>query len=92
MNTLPERFAAVAAIAATLGLLSQARAEDIDIFSRLPLNSDLPNVIIIWDNSANWSSNIPVPNCFYNENGVPTTNGPKARARRWRSRNAPSIT
>jgi type IV pilus assembly protein PilY1 len=78
MNTLPERFAAVAAIAATLGLLSQARAEDIDIFSRLPLNSDLPNVIIIWDNSANWSSNIPVPNCFYNENGVPTTNGPKA--------------
>jgi type IV pilus assembly protein PilY1 len=53
-------------------------ADDIDIFAGPTSLTELPNVLIIWDSSANWSSSIPVPDCFYTENGVITTNGPKA--------------
>ncbi|HEX8010167.1 MAG TPA: PilC/PilY family type IV pilus protein [Casimicrobiaceae bacterium] len=81
MKTILNRLAAVAVSAAlSAGMSLEPRAEDIDIFSRLPTNNDLPNVIIIWDNSANWSSNIPVANCYYNNNKVPTAYGPKADA------------
>jgi len=55
-----------------------AAAEDIDIYAGINPNSDLPNVLLILDNSANWSSNISAPNCYYKENGVVTTDGPKA--------------
>jgi type IV pilus assembly protein PilY1 len=55
-----------------------ARAEDIDIYAGASVGTDLPNVLIILDSSANWSSNIPAPNCYYKENGVLTGNGPKA--------------
>ena len=55
-----------------------AHADDIDIFAGPTSPTELPNVLIIWDSSANWSSNIPVPDCFYTDNGVITTNGPKA--------------
>lgn len=54
-------------------------AEAIDLFAgTTPPNSGLPNVLIILDSSANWSSSISVPNCFYKDNGVTTTDGPKA--------------
>ena len=53
-----------------------AGAEDIDIFSALNSSNDLPNVLIIWDDSANWSSAIGVGNCSYNDG----TGGPKVSA------------
>jgi type IV pilus assembly protein PilY1 len=39
-----------------------ARAEDIDIYAGAPPDGDLPNVLIILDNSSNWSANLTV-NC-----------------------------
>lgn len=56
-------------------------AEDIDLFSgNTPENSGLPNVLLILDSSANWSSTIPVDNCYYKDNGVVADppKGPKA--------------
>ena len=55
-----------------------ASGEDIDIYGRPPGANDLPNVLLVWDSSANWSSSISVPNCFYYDDGVQTTDGPKA--------------
>ncbi len=55
-----------------------AFAEDIDIYSTSGTNSDLPNVLLMLDNSANWSASIP-GTCFYNDAaGNKTTEGPKA--------------
>src|SRR5207253_3026258 len=51
-----------------------AFADDIDIFAGAASTTELPNVLIIWDSSANWSSNIPVPDCSYSDG----TGGPKA--------------
>jgi type IV pilus assembly protein PilY1 len=59
-------------------LLLPARADDIDIYGEPSDASALPNVLFILDNSANWSSSIPAPNCYFTDNGVVTTNGPKA--------------
>ncbi len=59
-------------------LLAPARAEDIDIYGEPSDSSALPNVLFILDSSANWSSSIPAPNCYYKDNGVTTTNGPVA--------------
>ena len=50
------------------------RAEDIDIFSGIGAQNELPNVLIIWDSSANWGANIPVPNCSFSDG----SGGPKA--------------
>src|SRR5213080_3509857 len=59
---------------ATLCLLPlAAHADDIDIFAGA-VSSEVPNVLIIWDNSANWSSNIPVADCSFSDG----TGGPKA--------------
>jgi type IV pilus assembly protein PilY1 len=55
-----------------------AHADDIDIFAGPTSPTELPNVLIIWDSSANWSASIPVPDCYYTDNSVITTNGPKA--------------
>lgn len=58
-----------------------AYAEDVDLFAGItPPNSGLPNVLLVLDNSANWSSSISVGDCFYKENGVVagTPVGPKA--------------
>jgi len=56
---------------------SFVNAEDIDLFAgNTPDNSGLPNVLIILDNSANWSAAIDVPNCYYKENGASTEIGP----------------
>jgi type IV pilus assembly protein PilY1 len=53
-------------------------AEDVDLFAGYNPNTGLPNVLIILDSSANWSSSIPGENCYYKDNGILTTNGPKA--------------
>lgn len=53
-----------------------AMAEDIDIYSGVS-GSELPNVLLVLDNSANWSTSIS-STCVYNENGVATTDGPKS--------------
>ncbi len=55
-----------------------AIAEDIDIFAGAAGVSDRPNVLMVLDNSANWSASISGPNCYYKENGVATLEGPKA--------------
>ena len=54
----------VAALAFSLATaFAPARAEDIDIYS-LPSTEGLrPNVLIILDNSANWSASISTPIC-----------------------------
>ena len=51
-----------------------AHADDIDIFAGGAATGEVPNVLIIWDSSANWSSNIPVPDCSFSDG----TGGPKA--------------
>ena len=43
-----------------------AQAEDIDIYMSVPPQSDLPNILFVLDNSANWSASLPVPRCGYN--------------------------
>jgi len=54
-------------------------AEDIDIYTTSGGGStDIPNVLLMLDNSANWSASLPVGNCYYKDNGVTTTTGPKA--------------
>lgn len=66
----------VAAACATLA--GTAVAEDIDIYTTTGVGSDLPNVLLMLDNTANWSSNIGNP-CKYNDaEGNETTEGPRA--------------
>lgn len=76
LNMLRLRTLAMGLVAGILA--APAHAEDIDIFASPASGADRPNVLLVLDNSANWSSNIPVPNCFYRQNGVLTTEGPKA--------------
>jgi type IV pilus assembly protein PilY1 len=65
-------------VALTTAFASPAFAEDIDIYSTVGANSDLPNVLLMLDNSANWSASIPTT-CYYNDaSGKKTTDGPKA--------------
>ncbi len=66
-----------AALMAALCLTAPLIAEDIDIYTGVNPNGDLPNVLLVLDNSANWTTSIPAPNCYYRENGVVTTNGPR---------------
>ncbi len=47
----------------TLGIAPAAHAEDIDIYSLPNTEGFRPNVLILLDNSANWSSSIPTPIC-----------------------------
>ena len=63
-------LAAVAAFAA-FTLAAPALAEDIDIYAGANGTSDKPNVLLILDSSANWSTNISgAANCYYKDNGV----------------------
>jgi len=80
MNSIHRNSIHLGMFAAACLLPLAAHADDIDIFAGGVSTTELPNVLIIWDSSANWSSNIPVPDCFYTDNGVVTTNGPKASA------------
>jgi type IV pilus assembly protein PilY1 len=76
MNTQRHQKLSLVALlfAATFGM--SAKAEDIDIFSGLPNDNELPNVLIIWDNSANWSASIGVPDCSFVDGGGPKASSP----------------
>ena len=72
------RFRALA-LAVLLGVsIAPAQAEDIDIYANPNVANDVPNVLFVLDNSANWSSSIPAADCFYKEGGVVSAVGPKA--------------
>src|SRR4051794_20532631 len=76
-ETIMRLQGAVIRLVAVLGLTAIATvalAEDIDIFAGGSPGNDLPNVIIIWDSSANWSASIPVPDCSFSDG----SGGPKA--------------
>lgn len=78
----------------TLGLLTLAvglifshtaqaqYSSDIDIYASNSASSDLPNVLFVLDNSANWNANSGQPNCYYKENGIPTTTGPSTQSKK----------
>jgi type IV pilus assembly protein PilY1 len=66
------------ALACLAMLAGPAVAEDIDIYSQSGASADLPNVLLVLDSSANWSATLPVPNCFYKDNGVLTSAGPSS--------------
>lgn len=71
------------ALVAALTMPFVAAAEDTDIFaSNAVAAGDLPNIIIILDNSANWSASIGVPNCYYKDGGVLTTRGPSEQGKK----------
>ena len=55
---------------------------DIDIYGSPPASTDLPNVLFILDNSANWNADNSQPNCYYKENGVLTTTGPSKQGKK----------
>jgi type IV pilus assembly protein PilY1 len=62
------RQIALALSALTLAVIScawsgNARADDIDIYSTPNTEGLRPNVLIMLDNTANWSANIPLPIC-----------------------------
>jgi type IV pilus assembly protein PilY1 len=80
MNRIHRNSIHLGIFAALCVLPLAAHADDIDIFAGGVSTGAVPNVLIIWDSSANWSANIPVPNCFYTDNGGITANGPKASA------------
>ncbi len=50
-------------VAAALLAGAAVRAEDIDIYSLPPGAADLPNVLFVIDNSANWSADLANGNC-----------------------------
>jgi len=54
---------ALIAAAACASAASFARAEDIDIYSLPPSAADLPNVLFMIDNSANWSADLANGTC-----------------------------
>ncbi|MEO6565546.1 MAG: hypothetical protein ABIO63_05885, partial [Casimicrobiaceae bacterium] len=68
------RVLVAALLAAVLPAL--LHAEDIDIFATKAGPNDLPNVLIVWDNSANWSATLPVPDCSFADG----SGGPKPTA------------
>lgn len=57
MNTI--RLFLTVMLIALLGNPIQGHAEDIDIYSGLGSSSNVPNVLIVMDNAANFSSNAP---------------------------------
>jgi hypothetical protein len=77
--TMPNRIMSMcrlAILAAPLAAASVAIAEDIDIFGRVSPQNELPNVLIMWDSSANWGANISEKDCSYDDG----SGGPKATA------------
>ena len=74
----PSRACALALSLVLCALVAPAHAEDIDIYADPNAANDVPNVLFVLDNSANWSSSIPAANCFYKNGGVVTADGPKA--------------
>jgi len=77
MNTGRRLLLLAAAIVVSVAAPLRVHAEDIDIFSAKNGPNDLPNVLIVWDNSANWSVTLPGPNCsFADGSGGPKPNAP----------------
>lgn len=80
MNTpfrLLGRAAACVALVLPAGVLAQALPSDIDIYAGISGTQDRPNVLFVLDSSANWAASISgAPDCYYNENRVPTASGP----------------
>jgi type IV pilus assembly protein PilY1 len=61
-----------------------ARAEDIDIYVGANLSADKPNVLFIWDSSANWGANVSgAPTCHYKDDGVDTADGPTPQGKKF---------
>ena len=50
-------------------------SSDIDIYSGIN-TGNVPNILFIVDNTANWNASSGQPDCFYKENGVTTTTTP----------------
>lgn len=71
------RAAAVLAMCATMFSTSIAQQtplvgyEDIDLFSNPPAATDLPNVLLMLDTSANWSANTSATVCSTYDDGTP---------------------
>lgn len=77
LHVLRRLLPLVAALLALPAAVCAAPASDIDIYSGSSAVTDRPNVLLLLDSSANWSTNIPgAANCYYNNNGVATTVGP----------------
>jgi type IV pilus assembly protein PilY1 len=57
-RTFLRRLLALLGGAALLAAAGLARAEDIDIYSLPPGAGDLPNVLFLIDNSANWGADV----------------------------------
>lgn len=55
---------------------------DIDIYASPSASTDLPNVLFILDNSANWNASSGQPSCYYKENGAVTTTGPSKQGKK----------
>lgn len=68
------RLSLAVTLLAGAALPTTVQAEDIDIFAGASPSSDLPNVLLVLDNSANWASTLSVPDCSYSDG----TGGPKA--------------
>lgn len=58
-------------------------SSDIDIYGSTPASSDVPNVLFVLDNSANWNANNNQAACFYKENGVLTADGPATNSKKF---------
>lgn len=81
MSKLPAVLRIRLAAAILLAFASSAPpafGEDIDIYAGAGVAADRANVLIVLDSSANWSASIAAPNCYYKENGIATTDGPRA--------------
>lgn len=63
----------LALIAVTALLNTVAQAEDIDIFAGPAPVAARPNVLIVLDSSANWSSSIGDDGCYYKDTGDEAT-------------------
>jgi type IV pilus assembly protein PilY1 len=75
-------FHRLRALLAVIALLAGAavRAEDIVIYSLPPGAADLPNVLFVIDNSANWSADLANGNCTqWPDTGTPVPNADKSK-------------
>lgn len=70
----PLRFLMICAGLVALG--PPASSEDIDVYASVSGTTDRPNVLFVLDSSANWSAALPAADCYYRDNGVPSTQGP----------------
>jgi type IV pilus assembly protein PilY1 len=78
----PPRTRALSLVLLLCALLAPAHAEDIDIYADPSSATDVPNVLFLLDNSANWSSSIPAAPCFYKEGGVTSAIGPQDQGKK----------